>query len=123
VYFTFYNEPHGGPILPWFIGFFIAMAFRNVSYNTLTSKVPEPAWRARFMSIQSAVQHGASSMGAFVSSAMLTSPPGGGRISGMPNVALVTITMSVLVPVLLGWVERGVRRKPIAAPVAQVVAE
>ena len=122
VYFTFYTEPSGGPILPWFIGFFIAMSFRNVSYNTLTSKVPEPAWRARFMSIQSSVQHGASSLGAFVSSAMLTSPAGGGRISGMPRVALVTITLSVLVPVLLGLVERGVKKKPIATPVAPAIA-
>jgi predicted MFS family arabinose efflux permease len=123
VYATFYNEPHGGPILPWFVGFFIAMAFRNVAYNTLTTKVPEPQYRARFMSIQSSVQHGASSLGGFLSSAMLTSPPGGGRIVGMPNVATVTIALSVGVPFMLAFVERGVRRKPAPVPLPVAAGE
>ncbi len=116
VYYTFYNEPHGVPILPWFVGFFIAMAFRNVSYNTLTTKVPDPQYRARFMSIQSAVQHGSMSLGGFISAAMLRSPAGGGRLEGMPNIAVVTISMSLLVPLLLALVEGGVRRRGPAPP-------
>src|SRR5262249_62429974 len=44
------------PVMLVFIAFMTVNAFRNVSYNTLTSMVPAPAERARFMSIQSAVQ-------------------------------------------------------------------
>jgi len=55
----------------------LAMAFRNVSYNTLTTRVPHSGERARFMSIQSAVQHGASASGAFLSSQLLSEKPGG----------------------------------------------
>jgi predicted MFS family arabinose efflux permease len=46
------------PLLPptaLILGFMLALSLRNVSYNTLASKVPRPAERARFMSIQSAV--------------------------------------------------------------------
>src|SRR5205814_8431766 len=52
------------PILAIYIGFMTFNAFRNVSYNTLTSKVPNPEERARLMSIQSTVQHGDMGLGA-----------------------------------------------------------
>jgi hypothetical protein len=35
-----------------FVTFMIANGLRNVSYNTLTSKVPDPSIRARFQSFQ-----------------------------------------------------------------------
>ncbi len=117
VYVSFYREMNDQPILPWFVGFFIAMSFRNVSYNTLTSKVPDPRFRARFMSIQSAVQHLASSAGGFASSLML-STDGEGRLVGMANVALVTISLSLLVPLMLAVVEAGVARRSACAPAA-----
>jgi predicted MFS family arabinose efflux permease len=117
LYVAFYNEIHGRAILPWFVAFFVAMAFRNVSYNTLTSKVPGPQVRARFMSVQSAVQHFASSLGGFVSTVMLATDPKTHRLVGMPRVALAAMAMSLLVPLMLAIVEGRVRRRlaPVAA--------
>ena len=48
------------------------MSFRNVALQTVSSKVPTPVERARFMSLQSAVQHGSSSAGAMLSTLLLT---------------------------------------------------
>src|SRR5205814_114969 len=107
-----------------FVLFMTAMAFRNVSYNTLTTRVPHPDERARFQSLQSSIQHGSSALGAFVASVILRSvplvgPDGGpvldehgkviGRLEGMPVVATISIALSALLPFLLFWVEGKVR--------------
>ncbi len=107
----------GLPVVALFMAFMLAMAFRNVGYNTLTSKVPNPDERARFMSIQSAVQHFASAAGAFVSARLLWELPGGG-LGGMPRVALVSIGLTGLLPFLVAAVERRVRARAIARPPA-----
>jgi predicted MFS family arabinose efflux permease len=95
------------PIVVLFMGFMLSNSLRNVAYNTLTSKVPRPAERARFMSLQSAVQHAASAIGAFVSARLLHELPDG-RFDGMRNVALTSITLALLVPVAMRIVERRV---------------
>jgi predicted MFS family arabinose efflux permease len=87
-----------------FVAFMTAMSFRNVAYNTLTSKVPRPVERARFTSLQSTVQHVASTLGAFLSSLLLTTLPSK-ELVGMSRVATVTIGLSALVPFLLWRVE------------------
>ena len=56
----------------FFVWFMMAMAARNVPYNTLTTRVPGPTERARFQSIQSAVQHGASAIAAGAGPLLLT---------------------------------------------------
>lgn len=99
-----------------FVVFMLANGLRNVSYNTLTTKVPEPEVRARFQSLQSAVQHGSAATAAFLSSQLLTNVPGGG-LEGMPRVALVSMSLSLLIPVMLFVVERRVRGAP-ARPAA-----
>ena len=53
----------------------LANGIRNVSYNTLTSKVPGPEVRARFQSLQSSVQHAASALAAWGSTRMMTTVP------------------------------------------------
>jgi predicted MFS family arabinose efflux permease len=97
------------PVMAVFIAFMLAMAFRNVSYNTLTSLVPAPAERARFMSIQSAVQHGASALGAFTGSRLLRELPDR-RLSGMPRVAMTVAALTLLIPFLMYLVQ--VRARP-----------
>ena len=92
-----------------FLVFMIALAARNVAYNTLTSKVPKAAERARFMSLQSATSHLASSAGAIFSAQLLRERPDHTLI-GMDHVALCSMAFTVLAPVLVGLVERGVRR-------------
>ena len=59
-------------MIGFFMLFMLGIGLRNVSYNTLTTKVPTPRERARFLSIQSAVQHASASLGAFLSARMLS---------------------------------------------------
>ena len=83
------------------------MGFRNVAYNTLTSRVPRSEERARFMSFQSAVQHIASSMGAFVSAKLLHELPDH-HLVGLEHVVLISMSLTALVPALLIIVEARV---------------
>ena len=64
------GHPHL-PVLPWFAAFMLANSLRWISISTLTSKVPLPHHRARYMSILSAVQHLSSSGGAILSTRLL----------------------------------------------------
>jgi len=104
----FIATPPWLPVMPIFVAFMLSMSLRNVPYNTLTSKVPSPAERARFMSIQSAVQHLASAVGAFLSARMLSELPDG-ALAGVPRTAMVSIVLTVLVPPMMYLVERQVR--------------
>ena len=98
------------PVLGIFVLFMLAMSFRNVSYNTLTSKVPRSNERARFMSIQSAVQHGAAAAGAILAAQMLTELPGGALV-GIERVSFVAIALGLTLPAFLFAVESAVRRR------------
>ena len=64
-------------VMALFLGFMLSNSLRGVPLNTLASRVPAPAERARFMSIQSAVQHLASSVGASLAAPFLHQLPGG----------------------------------------------
>ena len=125
VVFGLFYLPHASPavwvVLLVFVGFMVANGLRNVSYNTLTSKVPVPEVRARFQSLQSATQHGASAFAAILSAQLLSTVdlvPAGGtvpvrRLVGMDKVALVSMAMSLVIPFLLYAVERGVKLKSV----------
>jgi predicted MFS family arabinose efflux permease len=108
-----------------FVAFMLANGVRNVSYNTLASKVPEPPVRARFQSMQSAFQHGASALAAIAASQVLGREPRpdglGPRLTHMNWVALGSITLTLIIPVLLFVVERRVKAAQ-AAPVPSVPA-
>jgi predicted MFS family arabinose efflux permease len=82
------------PITVVFALFMVFQSTRNVSQQTMTSKVPNAEERGGFQSISSAVQHGASATGAVVSSAMLHESAG--RLEGMPVLAVVAITVAVV---------------------------
>lgn len=118
VVFGFFYLPHHDVSTPVamfvFVAFMTANGLRNVSYNTLTSKVPPPAVRARFQSLQSAIQHGASASAAIFSAQLLSTvqvPPGEKHLVGMDHVALVSIALSLVIPTMLFTVERGVRER------------
>jgi predicted MFS family arabinose efflux permease len=98
------------PVIALFVVFMSAMAIRNVSMSALSSRVPAPYERARFMSIQSAVQHLASAFGAFVSSLILTERADH-TLRGMPTVASLSIVLALLLPVLLAQCERSVKAR------------
>jgi predicted MFS family arabinose efflux permease len=110
--------PAGLPVMPVFALFMVATSFRNVSLNTLASKVPGPGERARFMSAQSAVQHLASAAGATLSTGVLE-VAADGRLEGMTTLALGAAGLSLALPVLLAAVAARLERRdgvPPAAP-------
>lgn len=114
IYLGFVMDPLVVPIMAVFVGLMLGMAFRNVAYNTLTTKVPQADERARFSSIQSAVQHLASAIGAFVSTQFLVELPDK-TLSGVSQMALTSITLGFVVVPLLWIVERRVKLAQKAA--------
>ncbi len=112
VWAAFVAVPPPLPALALFVALMISSAFRNVSATALTSKVPGPRERARFMSVQSAVQHAASACGGFLSTRLLSELPDK-RLVGMGGVAWLSAGLAVALLPLLWLVERRVRaRKP-----------
>lgn len=107
LYIGFIRPFSAMPVMAIFVAFMFAMSFRNVSYNTLTSKVPKRHERARFMSIQSAVQHMASALGAFMSSLLLSQNENHALV-GMANVAWISFGLTAILPLLLYRVERSI---------------
>lgn len=93
------------PVLLFFAGFMVPNAIRNVAVNTLVSKIPKPEERARFQSQQSAVQHLAATIGAFVGSVVLSEAPNGDLI-GMHKLAFLTIFLTLAVPLIARAIER-----------------
>jgi predicted MFS family arabinose efflux permease len=124
-YVGFVDYPRWLPIPVLFMFFMLAMGARNVAYNTLTSRVPENPVRARFMSLQSAVQHIAAAAGAFLGAQLLTDRPDG-TLGGMVLLAGVSMALTVAVPPMLWVVERRVRHREqaraLAVPPAQGMA-
>ena len=110
IYLGFIRSPPALPIMAIFILFMIASGLRNVSLNTLMSRVPGAEERARFSSMQSAVQHLAASVAAFAAAQLLHELPGG-RLEGIPAVASTAIGLGAIVIPLMWLVERRVKRK------------
>jgi predicted MFS family arabinose efflux permease len=101
--------PAGVPVLPLFVAFMVANSTRNVSLNTLSTRVPEPAERARFMSAQSAVQHLAAALGAGLSSRLLWES--GGRLEGMDRLAAFSGALALALPLVVAGVAAGLRAR------------
>ncbi|UJR83593.1 MFS transporter [Sandaracinus amylolyticus] len=102
-------SPPSMPVMPVFVAFMFASGLRNVSYSTLTSKVPAPEERARFMSLQSMVQHLGSAAGAFLGSQLLAEGADGALLH-MDRVAWTAIVLMIATPILMLAVEARVAR-------------
>jgi predicted MFS family arabinose efflux permease len=98
------------PVLAIFVGFMVTSSFRFVAMQALASRVPSPAERARYMSVQSCVQHLASAAGAMLASSMLDTLPDGALV-GMDRVATLTASLAALVPMVMFVVEARVQRQ------------
>jgi predicted MFS family arabinose efflux permease len=109
VWLFFVDVPSHPPVLLLFLFLFFSLSIRNVAYNTLTSKVPGPWERARFMSFQSAVQHLAASAGAISSSLVLTEGPDH-RLLHVRRLGVISLALIAVLPGLLFAVERAVGR-------------
>ena len=117
---TFVLELPQLPCLLIFASFSTGTAVRNVALNTLSSRVPMPHERARFMSLQSAMQHLAAALGASLGSALLTELPNG-NLGGMPLVASIAIVFGLALPLLLIRVERLLAMRRPSMPEAWLV--
>ncbi len=82
------------PVVLLFACFMVFSSGRNVSLQTLTSKVPAPDERAGFQSIQSAIQHGAAACGAMMSSMLLHEVDG--KLTQVPLLVAVSFASSLL---------------------------
>jgi predicted MFS family arabinose efflux permease len=100
----------GLPVLAIFVAFMVTSSFRFVAVQALSSRVPEASERARFMSVQSCVQHVASASGAMLASHLLTTRPDGALV-GMDVVASVTALCAACVPFLTGAIEARVKQR------------
>jgi predicted MFS family arabinose efflux permease len=109
------------PVMLIFVLFMTATAVRNVSISALTSRVPQPHERARFMSLQSAVQHLAAAGGSGLGSVLLTELPND-QLGGMPRVAAISVAFAAILPVLLWQVERVIRLRRPSLPEPWMVA-
>jgi predicted MFS family arabinose efflux permease len=98
------------PVLGIFVGFMLANSTRIVALNALTTRVPGPADRARFMSLQSAVQHLSTSAGAGLSSWVLHERVDQ-SLDGMSTLAAFAIAMSSALPPLVWMLSRRVRAR------------
>jgi predicted MFS family arabinose efflux permease len=99
------------PLLPIELAFIFTLVFlgaRNVALRTATARVPDAATRGRFMSLQTTAQHLGAVVGSLLGMLMLTDQADG-RLAGMPTLALCSVGMCAVVPVLLWVVERGGR--------------
>lgn len=109
VYAGFIHTPPYVSVIGIFVLFMVSMSLRNLSANTLVTKVPRPEERAGFMSLQSCVQHMACALGAFISSKILTEGPNH-TLVGMARVGWACIGLQLLVIVITAVVERDVLR-------------
>jgi len=105
------------PVMGMFVGFMLANSTRMVGYNALTTRVPPPAERARFMSLQSAVQHLSTSAGATLSTAVLHERPDQ-SLEGMGVLAIFAIAVSAGLPAVALLLERRLQQRHGNADVA-----
>jgi predicted MFS family arabinose efflux permease len=108
------------PVLAIFAAFMVTSSFRFVAVQALSSRVPESSERARFLSVQSGVQHVASASGAMFASHLLTTRPDGALV-GMDVVASVTAVLAACVPLLMSAIEQRVKQRESAERAARLV--
>ncbi len=93
-----------------FMCFMGAMSLRNVSVRTLTSKVPMPNERARFMSGISVAQHVASTLGALASAQILIGTADG-SLEGFSILVIAVLGCMIVLPMLMSYIDNSVRNK------------
>jgi predicted MFS family arabinose efflux permease len=107
MYVFFVRPPAPAPVMLLYVSMMVTLGSRNVAYNALTTKVPRPRERAQFLSLQSTVYHATAGMASWLSTSFLRQLPDG-RLEGLDRVALVSMALSALLPLLLRTVEARV---------------
>jgi len=96
------------PAMLFFTMFMFALGLRNVSSNTLATKIPPPQERAGFMSLFSCIQGIGMASGAFFSTHLLTSNSDN-SLNGMNHIAMIAAALSLFVPLLINLVENQLK--------------
>lgn len=91
-----------------FVSFMAASNLRNVAFFSQTAQVPAPQYSARFMSLQSSVNHFSVAFGAFISSLML-SEHSDRSLVGMNHVAFTALLVALFTPWLLFRIKRSLK--------------
>jgi predicted MFS family arabinose efflux permease len=100
------------PIVISFVVFMGSGSFRGVAQSTLSTRLPAPHERAQYMSLQSAVQHAAATLGSFVTASMLVTDSHTKQIEPMWLVAVISIVAAIGAPICLAACERALANKP-----------
>lgn len=111
----FLTEPPFVPVVVSFVLFMASGSLRGVAQSTLASRLPAPNERAQFMSLQSAVQHAAATLGSFATAALMVTDPATKRVSPMWLVAIVAMVAAAAAPFCLAATERLLRRRDAPA--------
>jgi predicted MFS family arabinose efflux permease len=110
------------PVVLLFVAFMTSNSLRGLAMGTVSTRVPAPEERARFLSAQSAVQHLGSAAGAALSTRLLSVGEGGG-LDGMLGLSLFSGSLAVTLPFLLRATVRRIRRREGVGRVAPVPAD
>ena len=106
----FYHYPPLLPSLMIFAFYMVSTSVRGVCVSALSSRVPRPEERARFMSIQSAVQHFSCALGAFLSTQFLVEDSSG-LLQGMPRLVVWAMGFAAVIPLIILALENQIRMK------------
>ena len=107
----FLTEPPFVPVVVSFVLFMASGSLRGVAQSTLASRLPAANERAQFMSLQSAVQHAAATIGSFATASLMTTDPVTKHVSPMWAVAIVAMVGAAAAPMCLAAAERALRRR------------
>ncbi len=106
------------PMGVFFVLYMVAQSTRSVAMSTVTTRVPRPHERARYQSLQSAVQHLGQGSGSLLGSFLLQELPDK-RLGGMTRLTLTAMALALTLPPMLVWVQRRLAaRNPAALAVA-----
>lgn len=97
-----------------YIIFTMGTLTRNITTQTLVAKIPTAHERAGFMSLISCVTNLSIAAGAFLASMMLTEAPDKSLI-GMDNVVILAMMLTVLIPIVMWWIEVHLKKRDLAA--------
>ena len=96
------------PVLVVFVAFMISSSLRFVPMHALMSRVPRASERARFLSVEAAVDSIAGAAGAMLGAEILSERPDH-SLAGIEQLAWLALAMTVVYSVLCYAVERRVR--------------
>lgn len=104
------------PIVVVFVGFLVSGTARNVCVGAASSRVGAANERARYQSIQSAVQHLASACGSSLGSLLLYETLDK-RLGGIDKLSMISIVATLLMPLFIYQFEKAERNQQVRTSV------